>query len=163
MNTPRRAVLAIIISAMSLTLPAAAAQERGTGASAADGSSGPRATPARAAKGEQRRNLAVANRMLRVPEFMEAVRNGDANAAKRIFVAQGGSDDQVILVPVRGWNPMKGYNVSGPLPADVPNNPVVCQSYHVIPWGWNIQTQSYNGFKVVCWGPGREGNYGWEN
>jgi hypothetical protein len=99
--------------------------------------------------------------MIGIPEFVQALRNGDARAAKRIFVAHGGSDDQVILVPAVGWNPTTGYDVSEPFPAETPNNPVVCAVWSVVPWGWNIKTQTYTGVRYVCWGPGRDGSYGW--
>lgn len=99
--------------------------------------------------------------MTGIPEFVQALRNGDARAAKRIFVAHGGSADQVILVPARGWNPTTGYNVSEPFPAETPNNPIVCEVYYVIPWYWNTTTHQFDGQKYVCWGRGRDNSHGW--
>ncbi|MBV8686740.1 MAG: hypothetical protein JO238_08715 [Alphaproteobacteria bacterium] len=142
-----------------MTLPAKA-QDQGGRASTAAGASAD-AQGRGAEKRDERRNLAIASRMTDLPEFVDALRKGDAAAAKQIFVANGGSKDLVLLVPVPGWNPTTGYNASEPLPADSPNNPVVCQSWHLVPWGWNIQTQSYSGYIWACWGPGKNGLYGW--
>jgi hypothetical protein len=129
MGVPNCAGLAIVISALSVTVPATA-QERGNQAPAVGNPSGARTTPRSVDTRDNRRNLALANRMTGIPEFVQALRNGDARAAKRIFVAHGGSDDQVILVPARGWNPTTGYNVSEPFPVDTPINPVVCEIWH---------------------------------
>lgn len=161
MRAHRCALLAVVIPVISLSLPAAA-QERGSRAAAEAIPPAARAVPAPSAKRDDRRNLAVAKRMTDIPEFVEALRSGDAKAAKRIFVANGGSEDQVILVPVRGWNPTTGYNASDPFPVETPRNPVVCHSWRQIPWGWNISTQKFDGFIWACWGPGKHGIYGWQ-
>jgi hypothetical protein len=154
MGAPHCAVLAVVISALSFTLPATA-QERGNQAPAASSPSDARPMPRTVDKRNDRNNRAVAKRMIKIPEFLEALRNGDANAAKRIFVANGGSADHVIYVPARGWSPITGYNASDPVPADVPINPVVCQTWYEVPWG--------NGTIWACWGPGKDGHYGWEH
>jgi hypothetical protein len=153
MDARRRTVLAVVISALSFSLPATA-QDRGN-------PSAGRTMPRTSDKRDDRKNLAVANRMAELPEFVQALRKGDARAAKRIFVAHGGSADKVILVPVVGWNPTTGYNASDPFPADVPNNPIVCVQYHMIPWYWNIKEQKYDGYMAVCWGRGRDDSWGW--
>lgn len=155
MRVPHRAVLAIAISALSFALPATA-QERGKRAPAADNASGARPMADAADKRDVRNNSEVATRMLGNPEFLQALRKGDAKAAKRIFVAHGGSADQVILVPVVGWNSTTGYNVSEPFP-DGPINPVPCQRWIAVPWGPN------NGVKYVCGGIDKNGDFNWVN
>lgn len=162
MVAPHRAVLAIVVSALSFTLPATA-QERGNRAPAVGNASGARPTPPTADKGNVRKNSEVATRMLGHPQFLQALRKGDAKAAKRIFVANGGSADQVILVPAFTRNPTTGYNVSEPFPAELTNNdPIACISWHWVPWGWNIATQQYTGQRYVCWGLGPHG-LGWSD
>ena len=155
MGIPRSAVLAIAISASSLTLPAAA-QERRNQVPAMGNPSGSRTMPRTIDQGDIRKNFEVATRMTGIPEFVQALRKGDANAAKRIFVAHGGSADQVILVPSVGRNPTTGYNVSDPFP-DGPINPVPCQFWLPVPWG------PPGGIKYVCGGIDKNGDFNWFN
>lgn len=162
MGVPHCAVLAIVISALSVTVPATA-QERGNQAPAVSNLSGARTMPRSVDRRDNRRNLAVANRMTGIPEFVQALRNGDARAAKRIFVAHGGSANQVILVPAFVRNPTTGYHVSEPFPAERTNNdPIVCEFWTAVPWGWNIGEQLFTGWRYVCWGRGPHGD-GWSD
>ena len=146
------AMLAIVIAALSFTLPATA-QERGNQTPAFGNPSGGRTKPRTV--GDIRKNFELAARMTGIPEFVQALRMGDAKAAKRIFVAHGGSDDQIILVPVVGWRPTTGYNVSEPMLAPV--NPVPCQVWIPVPWG------PPGNIKFVCAGIDKNGDWNWVN
>lgn len=162
MVVPRCVMLVIAGSVLSFALPAPA-QERGRQSPAVANPPSARAVPRHVDERERRWNMAVANRMTGIPAFVQALRSGDANVAKRIFVAYGGSADQVILVPALGWNPATGYNASEPFPAQGPVNPVNCEIWYPVWWGWNIQTQSYSGVRYVCAGRDNSGNVNWVN
>jgi hypothetical protein len=162
MGAPRRVLLAAAISVLSFTVPPTA-QALGNRAPAIGSPPGGRTAPGVADKDNVRKNFEVATRMTAIPEFVAALRKGDARTAKRMFVAHGGSDDQVILVPAFTRNPTTGYNVSGPFPAELTNNdPIACQLWTVVPWYWDVNTHSYTGWMYVCWGLGPHG-YGWSD
>lgn len=149
MGALHRGMISAAVAAFFCVLPAAAQDLPSQARKMANPAGG----PAMSARDRMRRNFEVGSRMTGIPEFVQALHRGDARAAKRIFVAHGGSDDQVIIVPAPRRSPLTGYNLSDPLPADAPIGLFSCDFWTVVPWG-------PNGWKAVCWGFNTKGEFG---